>query len=61
MENKLPFYSLQCFIVVDTTDIMLSISKWNGKCSIVTTTDTIVIHKYLKDVMLLLPEIVLLK
>jgi hypothetical protein len=31
------------------------------KCGIVTTTDTIVIHKYLKDVLLLLPEIVFIK
>lgn len=56
------FPSNDGFIVVDTTDIISCQSQnGTGKCSIVTTTDTIVIHKYLKDVMLLLPEISFIK
>jgi two-component system LytT family response regulator len=51
------FPSNDGFIVVDTTEI-ISFQSQNGtgKCTIVTTNDTIVIHKYLKDVMLLLQE-----
>ena len=50
------FPSNDGFTVVDTTTI-ISCQSQNGagKCTIVTTTDTIIIHKYLKDLMLLLP------
>jgi two-component system LytT family response regulator len=56
-KNTILFPSNDGFIVIDTTDIISCQSQnGTGKCSIVTTTDTIVIHKYLKDVLSLLPE-----
>ncbi len=56
-QTTILFPSNDGFTVVDITEIISCQSQnGSGKCTIITTNDTIVIHKYLKDVLLLLPE-----